>query len=105
MDWRKAHYVKVLCDEIFTENRFRNEVIWYYRRWSSAGDQFQRQHESLLIYSRSTKSIFNTLYEPYTEGTLRRWKGIKRRTTIGDDGKLIQIEDEDGPEGANMGDV
>lgn len=97
--------VKLLCDEIFTEKRFRNEVIWYYRRWSASGEQFQRQHESLLIYTRSPKSIFNVLYEPYTEGTLKRWKGIKRKTTIGDDGKLIQVEDEEGPEGANMGDV
>ena len=24
LDWRKAHYVKILCDEIFTEKRFRN---------------------------------------------------------------------------------
>lgn len=105
MDWRKVHYFKVLLDEVFSENRFRNEVIWYYRRWSASGDQFQRQHESLLIYSKSAKPVFNTLYEPYTEGTLKRWKGIKRKTTIGDDGKLIQVEDESGPEGANMGDV
>lgn len=90
MDWRKVHYIKVLCDEIFTEMRFRNEVVWHYRRWSASGDQFQRQHESLLIYSKSGKTIFNTLYEPYTEGTLNRWKGIKRKTTIGEDGSLFR---------------
>jgi DNA modification methylase len=105
LDWRKAHYAKVLCDEIFTEKRFRNEVIWFYRRWSAAGEQFQRQHETVLVYSKSAKPIFNMLYEPYTEGTLKRWKGIKRKTTIGDGGKLIQVEAEGGEAGANMGDV
>lgn len=105
LDWRKSHYAKTLCDEIFSEKRFRNEVVWFYKRWSASGDQFQRQHETVFVYSKSAKPVFNTLFEPYTEGTLKRWKGIKRKTTIGPDGKLIQVEDETGPEGANMGDV
>lgn len=105
LDWRKVHYVKVLCDEIFSEKRFRNEAIWFYRRWSAGSEQFQRQHETLLVYSKGSKPLFNVLYEPYTEGTLKRWKGIKRTTTIGDDGRLIQVQDTSGTEGANMGDV
>ena len=105
LDWRKVHYVKVLCDEIFSEKRFRNEAIWFYRRWSAGSDQFQRQHETLLIYSKGNNPLFNVLYEPYTDGTLQRWKGIKRKTVIGLDGKLIQVQDTEGTEGANMGDV
>ena len=102
LDWRKVHYVKILCDEIFSEKRFRNEAIWFYRRWSAGSDQFQRQHETLLIYSKGNNPIFNVLYEPYTEGTLKRWKGIKRRTVVADDGKLIQMQDTEGTEGANF---
>jgi DNA modification methylase len=105
LDWRRVHYIKVLCDELFLEKRFRNEAIWFYRRWSAGSDQFQRQHETLLIYSKGNNPLFNVLYEPYTEGTLKRWKGIKRKTVIGDDGKLIQVQDSEGTEGANMGDV
>jgi len=26
----KGHYVKVLMDELFQENNFRNEIIWHY---------------------------------------------------------------------------
>ena len=105
LDWRTIHYVKVLCDEIFSERRFLNEAVWFYRRWSSGSDQFQRQHETLLIYSKGNSPVFNVLYEPYTEGTLKRWKGIKRKSVIADDGKLIQMQDTEGTEGANMGDV
>lgn len=105
MDWRKAHYFKVVLDEIFGEHRFRNEIIWFYRRWSAGSQQFQRQHETLLYYSKNSLPTFNVLYEPYTEGTLRRWKGIKRKTTVGEDGKLFQQEDTEGIQGANMGDV
>lgn len=28
LDWHKAHYVKVLMDEIFGEGNFKNEIIW-----------------------------------------------------------------------------
>ena len=105
LDWRNLHYVKVLCDELFSERRFLNEAVWFYRRWSSGSDQFQRQHETLLVYSKGNSPVFNVLYEPYTEGTLKRWKGIKRKSVIADDGKLFQIQDTEGTEGANMGDV
>ena len=105
LDWRKCHYIKVVLDELFGENNFRNEVIWHYRRWSAGSDQFQRQHEVLLLYSKGQNPVFNVMYEPYTEGTLRRWKGIKRKTSINESGKLIQVEDTEGHQGANMGDV
>ncbi len=45
------------------------------------------------------------MYEDYTNGTLKRWKGIKRKTTVLDDGSLYQEEDTEGIRGANMGDV
>ena len=28
LDWKKAHYVKVLLDDIFGENHFQREIIW-----------------------------------------------------------------------------
>lgn len=30
LDWHMVHYVKVLLDEIFGEDNFRNEIIWCY---------------------------------------------------------------------------
>src|SRR5208282_1323913 len=27
-DWHASHYVKVMLDQIFSENNFRNEIIW-----------------------------------------------------------------------------
>lgn len=59
----------------------------------------------IIVYSKTDEPKFNVQYELYTEGTLRRWKGIKRKTTIAEDGSLIQTEDSTGIKGANMGDV
>ncbi len=27
-DWHCGHYIKVLCDEIFGRENFRNEIVW-----------------------------------------------------------------------------
>jgi len=107
LDWHVVHYMKVEMDRIFGNDCFRNEIVWCYRRWSAAAKQFQRLHDTILFYSRSSQGMntFHVLHEPYTEGTLRRWKGIKRHTTIGPDKTLIQVEDTVGVKGANMGDV
>lgn len=105
LDWRKSHYIKLIMDEVFGEAKFQNEIIWFYRRWSAGSRQFQRQHDNILFYSKTSSPVFNVLYEPYTEGTLKRWKGIKRKTTIDESGKLIQVEDTNGTAGANMSDV
>lgn len=105
LDWHAVHYVKVEMDKIFGHDVFCNEVIWHYKRWSAQSKAYQRQHDVVLFYRRSEQNTFNVQYEEYTEGTLRRWKGIKRKTTIAPDGKLIQEEDTQGVKGANMGDV
>jgi adenine specific DNA methylase Mod len=30
LDWHVGHYAKVILDEVFGPESFRNEVIWYY---------------------------------------------------------------------------
>jgi len=64
LDWRKAHYVKVLMDEVFGEDRFLNEIIWEYQgAWSETDQYFPRRHNVIYFYSRNPKYIFNRDYE------------------------------------------
>lgn len=100
-----SHYLKILMDIVFEGKNFRNEIVWHYRRWSAFSGKFQRIHDIIFFYGKSEKGIFNKLYDQYTKGTLKRWKGIKRKTTILKDGTLHQEEDTQGEKGANMGDV
>lgn len=100
-----SHYLKIVLDGVFGKVNFKNEVIWHYNRWSAFANRFQGLHDVILFYGKSKGITFNCLYEPYTEGTLKRWKGIKRKTTILDDGSLMQVEDKEGEKGANLGDV
>ena len=102
-----SHYLKLVLDSVFCARGgdFKNEVVWAYKRWSAAANKFQGLHDVVFFYSKGKEITFNKLYEEYTEGTLRRWKGIKRKTSFTEDKKLVQVEDTKGEKGSNMGDV
>ncbi|MCI7585838.1 MAG: site-specific DNA-methyltransferase [Bacteroidales bacterium] len=61
LDWNEVHYCKVLMDEIFGVNNFRNEIIWCYNGPGSPKmKQLNRKHDNILWYSNSPETwIFN----------------------------------------------
>ena len=93
LDWKKVHYVKVVMDEIFAENNFLNEIIWYYRRWNIATNLYARNHDTLLLYAKKYGAqIFHNQYIPKStksSGQGRAWQSV-----IGEDGirKSILLE-------------
>ena len=50
LDWREAHYCKVLLDEIFGRDCFLNEVIWAYDFGGRAKDRWPAKHDTILVY-------------------------------------------------------
>lgn len=70
LDQRKGHYVKVLLDEIFGENNFRNELTWLR---SSSGKtvskNFSRDTDFILWYSNSDSYLFHQSFQPLSETT------------------------------------
>lgn len=40
-----SHYLKILMDSVFGKDNFRNEVIWWYRKWSKSKHHFLRNHD------------------------------------------------------------
>ncbi len=61
LDWKKSHYIKIILDEIFSDNLFRNEIIWHYRRWTANSKEFQKMHDTLLLYSKNENSMINKI--------------------------------------------
>ncbi len=53
LDWRAVHHAKVICDELFGESNFRNEIIWHYGSGGRAKRFFHRKHDVILWYSRT----------------------------------------------------
>lgn len=61
LDNKMSHYIKIVLDEIFGKNNFKNEIIWHYEKWTApSGDSFQKNHDTIYMYSKN-KNIFNTL--------------------------------------------
>jgi site-specific DNA-methyltransferase (adenine-specific)/adenine-specific DNA-methyltransferase len=67
LDWKKSHYIKVIMDEVFDENNFMNDIVWCYKRWTANSKNFQKVHDIILLYSKSSKPLFNQLFEEYTD--------------------------------------
>lgn len=66
LDQKSVHYAKVELDKIFGYNNFVNEIIWCYNKWSNTAKYFQKNHDTILIYSKSKNYTFNKQYGPLT---------------------------------------
>ena len=73
LDWHIGHYVKILMDEIFGEDNFKNEVIWCYTGGTDSKNNFGRKHDTIFFYSKSEDYMFNGIYESFAEDTLKRF--------------------------------
>lgn len=73
IDWHVGHYVKVIMDEIFGKNNFRNEIIWKYTGSLQPKNDFARKHDVIFRYSKSNSVKYNPVYIPYSEGAIARF--------------------------------
>lgn len=75
-----SHYLKVLCDEMFSPERFRAEIVW--KRVSGHGDakKWSPVHEVILHYSKGDAFVWNPPREPLEE----RYSGAKYTHDDGD---------------------
>ena len=79
-----SHYLKLLMDAVFGVGNFRNEIVWHYRRWTGKAKRFQRLHDYVLFYTLSDDHLFNVLYDPYTEKSLKRKQNYHTRIKDGE---------------------
>jgi DNA modification methylase len=52
LDYREAHYVKLLCDEIFGRECFLNELVWAYDYGAKPRRRWPAKHDTILVYVR-----------------------------------------------------
>lgn len=75
LDWHAVHYVKVMMDEIFGYEHFKNEIVW--RRTTAHNDprQYGRINDRLLFYVNNRESYYyNTVYGEYSDEQISRYK-------------------------------
>lgn len=83
LDYHTGHYVKILMDEVFGEDKFRNEIVWCYNGGAVPIGEFPRKHDCIFRYSISDSDwIFNTEYRPYNDLTASRMKHIHKGVMV-----------------------
>lgn len=102
-DWHKSHHLRCILDEIFGGENCHNVITW--KRSHAQGNtgqgavHFGRVSDTIFIYSKIGKPIWNPQYVPYTQDVLDRdYKYVDDKT-----GERYRLMPVDGPGGAAKG--
>ena len=75
LDYHIGHYVKILLDEIFGEDNFRNEIIWKRATAHSDAEFYGNNFDCIYFYTKSQLDyIFNQVFTNYDEEYAARFK-------------------------------
>jgi site-specific DNA-methyltransferase (adenine-specific) len=58
LDYREAHYAKVLLDALFGPECFLNEIIWAYDYGGKAKSRWPSKHDTILVYVKNPASYY-----------------------------------------------
>jgi site-specific DNA-methyltransferase (adenine-specific) len=90
-DQTASHYLKILLDDIFGKNNFRNEIVWCYTGPSGAKKNFPAKHDIILRYVKTNEYVFNwkNIRIPYIKLNTGHTHSIfKEPATLPKEGKI-----------------
>ncbi len=74
-DWHKSAYIRILMDEVFGPDNFRNEIVWSYFGFKRAtSKKFPQKHDLIFSYTKSSEYTWNVQYRPHSEEYIKRFK-------------------------------
>lgn len=73
LDYHIGHYVKILMDEVFGEDNFRNEIIWKRSTAHNDSTGFANLHDCIFYYSKSSELFFEIPMVPYSQDYIERY--------------------------------
>ncbi len=92
LDWHIGHYAKVVLDEVFGQQSYLNEIIWwYYNKFQGNVNHFAADHDVILWYRKGDKFTFHPRQEE-RDVPIRQIK----RSWDKDKGKIVNVKGEDG---------
>lgn len=59
LDWHASHYVKVMMDQIFNYDNFKNNIVWCYNDSGRGKRKWASKHDDILYYTKSNNYTFN----------------------------------------------
>ena len=58
LDYREAHYAKVLLDALFGRDCFLNEIIWAYDYGGKSRRRWPTKHDTILVYVKNPQTYY-----------------------------------------------
>ena len=58
LDYREAHYAKVLLDGLFGKENFLNEIIWAYDYGGKSKSRWPSKHDTILVYVKDINDYY-----------------------------------------------
>lgn len=94
LDWHIAHYIKILMDEIFGEDNFRNDIIWHYSGWNKKLKvSFEKRHDIILYYCQDEEGKnFKSFFEQW-ESEEEYIKKRKQKPLFDENGRRYVLSD------------
>lgn len=71
---RISHHIRNICDDVFLATNFKNEIVWHSGGNSKNKHQLGRNHDTIIVYGKSSCSKFFPIYKQYDE---KYKKGLK----------------------------
>jgi site-specific DNA-methyltransferase (adenine-specific) len=59
LDWHMSAHARLICDRVFGEENFLNEIIWAYDFGGRARDRWAAKHDNILWYAKGPTHTFN----------------------------------------------
>ena len=87
LDWRSSAYGRLICNELFGEDRFINEIVWAYESGGRAKKYFSRKHDVILMYAKSRNYHFDLSRVPLDRTETRR---NHLRKSVDEDGRAYR---------------
>ncbi len=86
IDWHVGAYMKIILDDIFGKDMFRNELVWTYFGFKrSTTKKFPQKHDIIYSYTKNTEYTWNTQYKPHSADYIKRFKKDKEGRLYRDD--------------------
>ena len=87
-DYRVSGYLRMVLDDIFGKDNFKNEIAWSYKTGGVSKNFFARKHDIIFFYTKSKDDyIFNTQY--YKSYQAKKYNFSEKYPEIWDEDKKM----------------
>ena len=102
-DQTMSHYLKLMCDMIFGEKNFQNNITWKRAdtikgNFGQGKKSFDINADEILFYTKSDKSVYNPTFQEYSDEYLSKFYRF-----VEPDGRRYRLISMIGPGGAAKG--